>query len=150
MISDELYIRQVNLEDAAMVASLEAECLGQEAWSEKSFYDSLGKECYSFFAAFIGDVHVGTVGFTKSLDEADVSNVCVARAHRKKGIASRLLQHGIDELAKQGILHFTLEVREKNDSALNLYKKLGFESAGIRPDFYSNPNDNAVIMWKHL
>ena len=54
----------------------------------------------------------------------------------------------MEDTSKEGITDFTLEVREGNKSAIGLYEKLGFESAGIRKNFYSNPVENALIMWK--
>lgn len=149
-----IVIRKMTIDDIASVSSLEAKCLGQEAWSEKSFVDILEKDYYEFYLAFatINDElrHIATVGFTKSLDEADVSNVCVDENFRGRGVAYKLLSGAINEMVEKGVLHFTLEVRERNSAAINLYKKLGFESAGVRPNFYNNPADNAVIMWKHI
>ena len=48
---------------------------------------------------------------------------------------------------KDGIERYTLEVRVSNKSALRLYKKLGFEIAGIRKNFYALPTEDAYIMW---
>ena len=111
---------------------------------------NFNKDYYNFFLAFDGNRHIGTVGFTRSFDEADVSNVCVDEEYRKEGIASFLLDNAIRTMIQNGVFHFTLEVREKNIPAIRLYEKQGFVNEGIRPNFYSNPKDNAVIMWKHI
>ena len=50
---------------------------------------------------------------------------------------------------RMGIRNYTLEVRVSNAGAIALYKKLGFESAGIRPGFYEKPKEDALIMWKY-
>ena len=52
-------------------------------------------------------------------------------------------------LAKQrGVKDFTLEVRSGNEAAIRLYEKLGFQMEGIRKGFYSNPREDALILWK--
>lgn len=50
--------------------------------------------------------------------------------------------------AASGVENFTLEVRESNLPAIRLYESLGFVTEGIRKNFYRNPNENALIMWK--
>ncbi|MFR5602317.1 MAG: hypothetical protein ACLTKI_08250 [Lachnospiraceae bacterium] len=43
----------------------------------------------------------------------------------------------------------TLEVRESNETAINLYRAYGFASEAVRKDYYHNPKENAILMWKH-
>lgn len=131
------------------VAELDEECLGSEAWSKESFKLCLTKDCYYIYLLIDAGEHIGTVLFTRSLDEADISNVCIKERYRGHGAGLFMLVDAIEIMRDKGVSHFTLEVREKNIAALALYKKAGFESAGVRPGFYSNPDDNAVIMWKH-
>ena len=47
------------------------------------------------------------------------------------------------------ISYINLEVRESNNNAVSLYEKHGFENCGIRKNFYENPTEDAVIMWKN-
>jgi ribosomal-protein-alanine N-acetyltransferase len=54
----------------------------------------------------------------------------------------------MEEMEKEGIEAFTLEVRASNISAINLYEKLGFENKGVRKNFYEKPIEDAIIMWK--
>lgn len=147
---ENICVRKMQLDDTSSVVALEKASLGQEAWGENSFNDVFTKDYYYFYLAFINDIHVGTVGFTRSFDEADISNVCVNEKYRKNGVGYTLLNIAMEKMIAEGVLHFTLEVREKNIAARNLYSKLGFIEEGVRPNFYSNPTDNAVIMWKHL
>ena len=55
----------------------------------------------------------------------------------------------MEETKKEGIEAFTLEVRATNMPAIKLYEKLGFTKAGIRKNFYENPKEDAIIMWKN-
>ena len=49
-----------------------------------------------------------------------------------------------------GVRNYTLEVRASNVPAIGLYEKLGFVKEGIRPDFYSYPDEDAIIMWRRI
>ena len=81
--------------------------------------------------------------------EGDISNVAVYEKYRKNGIAAALMAELLRLGAERyGIMAFTLEVRSKNTPARRLYEKFGFESKGVRPNFYERPKDDAVIMWK--
>ena len=142
-----LLIRKMNEEDIEAVTALEAASF-TSPWSKDAFISSLKDSNYRFYVAYDGDIHIGTVGFTLTKPEADISNVCVSTSYRRQGIAYKLLAYGMEDTSKEGITDFTLEVREGNKSAIGLYEKLGFESAGIRKNFYSNPVENALIMWK--
>lgn len=68
--------------------------------------------------------------------------------YRKKGFARLLLRELMQKSAASGVENFTLEVRESNLPAIRLYESLGFVTEGIRKNFYRNPNENALIMWK--
>ena len=53
------------------------------------------------------------------------------------------------EAEKEGVEAFTLEVRVSNTPAIKLYEKLGFVNQGIRKNFYQNPVEDAIVMWKN-
>ncbi|MBQ8261775.1 MAG: ribosomal protein S18-alanine N-acetyltransferase [Lachnospiraceae bacterium] len=118
-------------------------------WSRSDFADALTKEYYHFYIAEEDGVVLANAGFIQSFDEADITNVAVCASRRREGIAEHLLQKLMEEGKRCGVLHFSLEVRESNEAAIGLYKKLGFIQEGIRKDFYDKPRENAVIMWKH-
>lgn len=91
---------------------------------------------------------VGYGGVMYVLDEAHVSNIVVADAQRRSGLGTRLLA----ELCWRAIAHgssgLTLEVRESNTAARELYARFGFERAGVRRRYYENTED-AIVMWCH-
>ena len=81
--------------------------------------------------------------------EGDISNVAVLEAYRNRHIATELLREMLRfGTGQMGLVAYTLEVRQQNLAAQGLYKKLGFVSEGVRPNFYDFPKDHAVIMWK--
>lgn len=90
---------------------------------------------------------IAMAGLIISYDTADVANVSVSEKYRRQNIAYDLLTKLMDEGRQIGVKDFTLEVRENNAPARNLYEKLGFKYEGTRPNFYTNPNEGAAIYW---
>lgn len=86
---------------------------------------------------------VGFAGIWFSVDDAHITNIVVHKDFRHKGIGSMLLEKLI-ELAKNKN-SLTLEVNTKNEYAINLYLKYGFENLGIRKKYYKGTQD-AYIM----
>jgi ribosomal-protein-alanine N-acetyltransferase len=72
-------------------------------------------------------------------------NVAVAPQRRRRGVASRLIGRLIAEAGSE--LPLTLEVRISNRDAIAMYEKLGFRSAGVRPRYYQDNGEDALIMW---
>ena len=129
-------------------ALLEAECFG-EPWSEKSLELLLGERGVGFAVLLDGEV-VAYGGMLTVLDEGQITNIAVSSAHRRKGYASAVLA-SLEEYAEHnGIALLSLEVRESNTAAIDLYTKLGFKVEGKRKDFYTKPTESALIMiWRN-
>lgn len=142
-------IRRMCRQDIPAVAQIEQEIFSQP-WSEQGFADSLFQENTCYLVADADGCIAGYCGYLRVLDEADITNVAVKKQFRKQGAGMALLTRLLEEGEKSGVTAFTLEVRESNTAALELYRKLGFESVGIRKGFYDFPKENAVIMWKYL
>ena len=144
----ETEIRPMSENDLEASAELEAMCFSTP-WSLQAFKDSLDKpDIYLFRVAYLGDELVAQAGLIMSFDEADVINVAVKPEYRKQGIASGLLNELMRAGSERGVNDYTLEVRAGNHGAIALYEKLGFKSEGIRKDFYREPVEDALIMWK--
>ena len=131
----------------AQIAQLEKQCFSAP-WSEKSLISELKSALALWIVAIDGDTVVGYVGSQSVLGEADMMNLAVLPDYRRQGIGKKLVLTLIDELQKKSIHSLTLEVRVSNVSALALYNKLGFFEVGIRPNYYSYPKENAMILRK--
>ncbi len=83
-------------------------------------------------------------------DEVHVTNVAVRPDLRNQGIATRLVEEVLRHARNETMRYCTLEVRKSNECARDLYRRLGFEARGIRPKYYSDNNEDAVIMWLDL
>lgn len=91
---------------------------------------------------------VGFCSFWRVLDELHINNLAVLPAFRRGGIASALLARVLVEGAKLGIRRATLEVRRSNEAARLLYERFGFAIAGVRRGYYTNPVEDALILWR--
>lgn len=119
---------------------IEKECFSAP-WSEEAFKTA---ENTRFYLYFEGEKAVGYIGIYSVLDEGYITNLAVLKEHRKKGIASALLEQLIK--SEQGLSFITLEVRESNTAAISLYTKFNFKKEGLRKAFYSNPREDGLIL----
>ena len=83
------------------------------------------------------------------VDELHIHTVAVARAWRRAGLARRLLQTVLREAGALGVTSATLEVRRSNSAARQLYEGAGFTPSGVRPGYYADPREDALIYWRH-
>lgn len=149
-------IVNLNINNIPGVAELEKECF-VHPWSEQSIRDYFGNPDAHFFVATDdtenGDGKSAVVGYIGSYivcDEAYITNVAVKKASRQQGIGTALLEKCVDCAKGCGASFISLEVRISNTPAINLYKRAGFESAGVRPSFYRDPDEDALIMTKRF
>ena len=75
-------------------------------------------------------------------------NVAVAEPHRRRGVASGLMERLFEDTSRDGRRGYTLEVRVSNEAAIRLYEGLGFKARGIRRGYYTDNREDALIMWK--
>jgi len=90
---------------------------------------------------------IGFTGMHVVLDEGHIMNMAVLEEYRQQGIGQKLMET-LFELAPQEVRSYTLEVRESNHAAVRLYKRLGFYGVGFRRAYYTNPIEDALIMWR--
>ena len=138
-------IEKMSEDNYKKIALLAKENLA-EAWSESTFFAQLSNPNDCTFIAYCGGEPAGFISVWCIMDEAEINNIAVNEKFRRKGIAKALLTQA--EKALLNAQRWVLEVRESNENAISLYKKSGFENAGMRKNFYSNPTENGIIMVK--
>ena len=130
-------------------AALEKACFSLP-WTEAMLEDALFDPQASFIVAEDEEGNVlGYAGLHAVLDEGYIDNVAVEEDARRHGVASALL----DVFCRFGaanLAFLTLEVRASNAPAIGLYEKYGFRRAGLRPGYYQNPREDAVIMTREF
>ena len=143
-------LRQMTENDIPRVAEMER-MIFTDPWSEKVYRETFALEGVEYVAATDetddGEVIVGIAGVRNIVGTGEITNVMVTPGYRRAGIAGRMIADLIERGRRLGADEFTLEVRAGNEAAISLYEKLGFVSEGIRPKFYRNPEEDAMIMW---
>ena len=93
---------------------------------------------------------IGYIGVWLIYDEGHITNVAVHPDYRQQGIGRRLMEAIEAVCVTKGVKRMTLEVRVSNLVAQRLYRDLGYISVGVRPGYYQDNNEDALIMWKEL
>lgn len=131
----------------AQVAALEKECFSIP-WSENAIASELTNPLALWLVALDGETVAGYVGSQSVMGEADMMNIAVRHAYRRQGIGTELVCKLIQHLSESEVYSLTLEVRASNKSAINLYHSLDFVQVGRRPNYYSAPKEDALILRK--
>jgi ribosomal-protein-alanine N-acetyltransferase len=134
---------------------METRCFSICAWTESMFKSELddnnGRNI--MLTAYFNDMIAGYIIVRLCLDEAEIMVLAVDEPFRRNGIAEMLIDH-VEMLIKGRISRIMLEVREKNEPAINLYTKKGFKRTGLRKNYYRDfsgqPPENAVLMTKEM
>ena len=134
-------------EHIAQVAELEKLCFSAP-WSENAVRGELTNPLSLWIVAVDGDTVAGYIGSQSVMGEADMMNVAVSPSYRRQGIAEKLVVSLVEKLAEQNVLSLTLEVRASNEPAIALYEKLSFLQVGRRPNYYTKPKEDALILRK--
>ena len=141
-------VRLIERDDIKQIAELEKVCFS-EPWSVETLLDAY-KNGTTFIVAECNTKVLGYVGISCIVDEGYITNVAVFPEYRKQGVATALIEKVFD-IAKEKALSFvSLEVRASNYGAIALYEKMGFIKEAVRPNFYSNPKEDADIMTKRF
>ena len=92
----------------------------------------------------------GYAVYWRVADEIHLHNIAVRHDLRRKHVASRMLEEAIRRARLEGARWITLEVRRSNMPAKIFYQKFGFAVRGVRPGYYSDTREDALIMWADL
>lgn len=133
-----------------LITAIEAQCFSTP-WSRKSFSDGLNnREIQTYFTAILDGEVVGYICLFHLFEEGELLNIAVSPKHRGNGIGQALIDRMIQCFTEKEVTRITLEVRESNSSAKNLYLKNGFSPIGIRKNYYTFPTENGIVMEKHI
>ena len=130
------------------ITEIEALCFSTP-WSRKSFADSMANNnVISLFTATLNNEVVGYICMFHLFEEGELLNIAVSPDYRKRGIAQQLINKMFEIFKQKNVTRITLEVRESNVNAKNLYLKNGFNPIGIRKNYYTSPLENGIVMEK--
>jgi len=140
-------IRPMTDADVPSVAALEKLCFS-DPWSVNSIASELDNPLSLWLVWEEDGAAAAYLGVQRVPPQADVMNVAVSPALRRRGIARALfaeLERRLPEIDE-----LFLEVRASNSGAIALYRTLGFEQVGRRPNYYLDPREDALILRKEL
>jgi [ribosomal protein S18]-alanine N-acetyltransferase len=145
-LSSDLTIRAMGESDFDEILAIEKKSFA-DPWSQRLFKETL---LFPHSANFVlvsprGEI-VGYLNLYLIAQEGHLLNLAIHPAWRRQGLATAILSYTIEHLRQRQALHVFLEVREKNQSAIGLYRKLGFEVVGKRKRYYAETNEDALVM----
>lgn len=133
--------------DTPAIADIEKQSFSTP-WSENAVNESMAAGT-QFYVARIKNNIAGYMGISKIAGEGYVTNIAVLPRYRHKGVGKALLEYVISA-SRDSLEFISLEVRMSNTAAVSLYEKFGFERVGVRKRFYTNPQEDAIIMTKNF
>lgn len=144
----DLVLRPAQAGDAKAIAEMEKICF-TVPWSYEAILAELTENHRAFYliAESNGEI-IGYAGVWMILDEGHITNVAVLPKYRGRKTGTAIVKQLLKITEARGIIRHTLEVRKSNQSAIALYEKLGFQTAGVRKGYYMDNGEDALIMWR--
>lgn len=142
-----MHIRPMEESDLDQVMTIENVSF-PSPWSLSAFERELKNPWSVAWVCELGERVVGYIIAWKVADEFHIINLAVAPQVRKQGIGKSLLRYALENA--EGCVWARLEVRRSNWIAQALYRKLGFQEIGIRKQYYTDENEDAIVMEKYL
>jgi len=142
-----LEILPMKTEHISAVLHVESLCF-PTPWPRNAFLNELTENKLAhYFVGRLGEEVVAYGGLWVILEDAHITTVAVVPEHQRKRFGEQLLIRLVDEAIERGARWITLEVRESNTAAQNLYKKYGFTVVSTRRGYYSDNDESALVMW---
>jgi ribosomal-protein-alanine N-acetyltransferase len=146
--ADELLIRRMRQRDVPEIMAIESVSFGRHHWSEESFLNEMKNQLGRYYSLFHkkDTKLIGYCGYWIIFDEVHITTVAVNPDLRGASLGELLLVQMLERGMGQSVKWVTLEVRVSNTKAQNLYYKYGFQAMGVRPKYYQDNNEDAMIM----
>lgn len=117
-------------------------------WTRDSFIHEMRNNLHAYYVVALNEEEIiGYCGMWLVMDESHITNVAVTEKVKGRGIGEALMRESIRIALENKVVLMTLEVRVSNEIAQNLYRKLGFQNGGIRRNYYSDNQEDALVMW---
>ena len=113
-------------------------------WAKSSFIEELNNPLAKYFVLFCDDKVIGYAGLWHIIDEGHITNIAIKKDFQGMGLSNLLIKELIRYKEENKLTFLTLEVRESNKKARNLYEKYNFKEIGRRKNYYEN-NETAVL-----
>jgi [ribosomal protein S18]-alanine N-acetyltransferase len=147
-----LTFRLLNVNDIDGILNIEHQSFTLP-WSKEAFYNELTKNQYALYVGLEDEVEgkiIGYCGVWIIVDEAHITNVAVLPEYRGRKLGEAIMRKVMEVAREKGAKTMTLEVRLSNYVAQSLYRKLGFQNGAIRKNYYTDNQEDALVMWVNL
>lgn len=143
--------RRMTIDDVQAVHKIELASF-PTPWTLDSFYYEMTENQYAHYLVAedeTGEI-IGFCGIWLVIDAAQITNVAVVQSVRGQGIGETLMREAMRVAKEANMDVMSLEVRVTNNVAQNLYRKLGFLDGGLRKGYYTDNQEDALVMWVNL
>ncbi|WP_282142482.1 ribosomal protein S18-alanine N-acetyltransferase [Cytobacillus oceanisediminis] len=145
-----LTFRFMNEEDIDDVLEIEHKSFATP-WSREAFFNELTQNQFALYIVLEEENKViGYCGAWIVVDEAHITNVALLPEYRGRKLGEALMRKLMEIASEMGAITMTLEVRVSNFTAQALYRKLGFQNGAIRKNYYTDNQEDALVMWVNL
>ncbi|WP_413466020.1 ribosomal protein S18-alanine N-acetyltransferase [Metabacillus litoralis] len=149
-MNQNLSIRRMQKEDIDQVYQIELLSFSAP-WSKESLLYELEQNLFAKYLVVESEEQiVGYCGLWVIMEDAQITNIAVHPEYRGLQIGESLLKFAVQLSKEMKAKRITLEVRVSNHVAQSLYKKVGFVTGGIRKRYYTDNQEDALIMWVNV
>ena len=134
-------VKLLSLDNISSILNVDKDSFSKE-WKEEDYRKLNENYSLAIYIFEEGNNILGFAVFMDSFDVIELVRIGVLKEYRNKGIAYKIIEEAIRGISKNIIL----EVREKNEPAINLYKKIGFKEISKRKSYYKDTGEDAIIM----
>lgn len=134
-------VKLLSLDNISRILNVDKNSFSKE-WKEEDYRKLNENYSLTIYTFEEGNNTIGFAVLMDSFDVIELVRVAVLKEYRNKGIACKIIEEATREISKNIIL----EVREKNEPAINLYKKIGFKEISRRKSYYKDTGEDAIIM----
>jgi [ribosomal protein S18]-alanine N-acetyltransferase len=146
----ELTIRKMELKDISEVMAVELASFATP-WQEEIFSQEITKNQHAhYYVLEINGKIIGYAGMWIVLDDAQITNIAILPGYRGNKLGEKLFRFVLQRAISMGITRLSLEVRTSNIVAQKLYRKFGLVPGGIRKNYYTDNNEDAIVMWVNI
>ena len=142
-------IRWMLKDDLDAVAELE-QLSFSIPWSYENLEQGLSNGLDQYLVWEENGMAAGYINFRILAGEREIERVAVHPLLRGRGFGRKLMEAMVEYASGQGVRDITLDVRVNNQTAINLYESCGFVKEAIRKDYYREPTEDAIIMWRRF
>lgn len=149
MLNHNFILRRMTPQDINEVMQIEKESFAVP-WSQESYLAELTNTFATYLVCDCGGEIAGYGGIWVVFEEAHITNVAIASSFRQTGLGTVLMQEMEKVAREKKANRILLEVRPSNQAALTMYRNLNYLPSGLRKQYYSDNNEDAIIMTKLL